>query len=108
MGTWVTDENAALRTDLYELTIASSFFAGDMNQLPTFELFVRPPPPERRFLIACGIADGLHYLEELRFLPEAIAYLRQLGLFAEPFLSFLANLRFSGEVWAMREGEAVF
>jgi nicotinate phosphoribosyltransferase len=108
MGTWVTDENAALLTDLYELTMASSYFARDMNQTATFELFVRHLPEERRFLIACGIADGLRYLEELRFLPEAIAYLRQLGLFAEPFLSFLANLRFSGEVWAMQEGEAVF
>lgn len=105
---WVNDNNAPLLTDLYELTMAASYFAHNMNAPATFDLFIRQLPEQRRFLIAAGLEDALHYLERLRFNEEAITYLRSLGLFEDSFLSFLRELRFTGEVWAMAEGEAVF
>lgn len=105
---WVTDANAPLLTDLYELTMAASYFAHGMNGPATFDLYVRTLPRERQFLIAAGLDDALHHLEQLRFDVDAISALRALGLFDEPFLRYLSDLRFTGEVWAMAEGEAVF
>jgi nicotinate phosphoribosyltransferase len=98
----------ALLTDLYELTMAAAYDAAGMEGLATFELFVRALPPERSFLVACGLAGALDYLAALRFGERDLAYLRTLGLFAEPFLARLGALRFSGEVWALPEGRVAF
>lgn len=105
---WVTDDNVALLTDLYELTMAASYFAEDMHGEATFELFVRRLPETRNFLVSAGLDDALHYLENLHFGPEAIDYLRTLDLFRPDFLDYLATLRFTGEVWAIPEGEVFF
>lgn len=105
---WVTDENAALLTDLYELTMAASYFAHGMDEPATFDLFVRHLPANRNFLISCGLEDALSYLESLQFDDESVAYLQSLGFFDERFLAFLPGLRFTGDVWAIPEGEAFF
>jgi nicotinate phosphoribosyltransferase len=78
----------------------------------SFELFVRQLPESRSYLVAAGLADALDYLEALRFRAEQIDYLRQVpalrGAPARFFDEYLPNFRFSGEVWAMREGTPVF
>ncbi|MDQ6854390.1 MAG: nicotinate phosphoribosyltransferase [Actinomycetota bacterium] len=106
--TWVDDANAALFADLYELTMAASYAAHDLDDPATFDLFVRHLPPRRGYLVACGLETALDYLEKLHFDDDALAYLRTLDLFDESFLSRLAELRFTGEVWAIPEGELVF
>lgn len=108
MGAWVDDAEAALLTDLYELTMAASYVAEGMEGEATFDLFVRDLPPRRSFLVACGLHDALRYLETLRFDGEAIAYLRSLGRFGDDFLGWLGEFRFGGEVWAVPEGEVAF
>jgi len=97
-----------LTIDLYELTMADSYLRRGKNDPAVFDLFVRPPVPGRRFLAAAGVEAALDYLERLRFGEEDRAYLRSLGVFSEAFLDYLATFRFSGEVWAVREGELVF
>lgn len=106
--TWVTDQNAALLTDLYELTMAASYHAQSMNEPATFDLFVRHLPEHRNFLISCGLDQALDYLERLEFDDDGIDYLRSLGKFSGGFLSFLRELSFTGEVRAVAEGDAVF
>jgi nicotinate phosphoribosyltransferase len=106
--TWVNSTNSALLTDLYELTMAASYFRQGMNERSTFDLFVRHLPERRNFLIACGLEQALDYLEELRFDDEAVGYLRSLEMFDDDFLDFLRELRFSGDVHAILEGDAVF
>ncbi len=98
----------ALFTDLYELTMAYSYFKRGLNTLAVFDLFVRPPVPNRRFLVFAGLESVLAYLENLRFDPEELAYLDTLGLFDQSFLDYLADFRFSGDVWSVAEGEIVF
>jgi nicotinate phosphoribosyltransferase len=97
-----------LFTDLYELTMAASYFAQGLTHRATFELFVRSLPERRNFLVAAGLDDVLTYLERLRFSAEAIDYLDSLGLFADDFLDHLSELRFTGDVRAVPEGELVF
>ncbi|MGH2732202.1 MAG: nicotinate phosphoribosyltransferase [Actinomycetota bacterium] len=98
----------ALLVDLYELTMAASYFAEGMSYPATFDLFFRELPPRRNFLVACGLEEALRYLESLTFSDEDVDYLRSLALFEEPFLGHLRRLRFTGEVSAVPEGEVVF
>ena len=97
-----------LFTDLYELTMAASYHARGLDEPATFDLFVRRLPPCRRFLVACGLEQSLDYLEGLCFDDEALGYLSALDMFEDSFLDRLGELRFSGEVWAIPEGEVVF
>lgn len=101
-------EERALLVDLYELTMAASYVAEGMDHRATFDLFFRELPPNRNFLVACGLVQALEYLESLRFPPEDLDYLASLRLFDDAFLEVLADLRFEGDVWAVPEGEVVF
>jgi nicotinate phosphoribosyltransferase len=99
---------AALVTDLYELTMAAAYQAGGIDHTATFELFVRSLPPQRRFLLVAGLDDALAGLEGWRFDADDIAYLDGLGQFPAGFVARLDGLRFTGDVWAVPEGEVVF
>lgn len=101
-------DELALFTDLYELTMLQAYFTEQMTQDAVFSLFVRKLPARRNFLVACGLDTVLSYLENLRFSDEDIAYLRSLEQFTEPFLDWLRDFRFSGEVRAVAEGTPVF
>ena len=106
--TWVTHQNAALLVDLYELTMADSYYRRAMNRECTFDLFVRELPERRNFMVACGLEQALEYLENLSFDGDAIEYLATLGRFSDGFLDYLRTFSFSGEVWAAPEGEVMF
>ncbi len=108
MNEWVDDRNVALLTDLYELTMAASYFENGMNGPATFDLSIRELPEQRNFLVVCGLEQALGYLEDLRFEDDSLSYLRSLGLFTDEFLSFLGDLSFTGKIWAVPEGETVF
>ncbi|MQA99797.1 MAG: nicotinate phosphoribosyltransferase [Actinobacteria bacterium] len=88
--------------------MAASYFENDMRDQATFDLFIRELPEQRNFLVACGLEQALSYLENLHFTEDHLGYLRSLDLFEDRFLSFLGDLRFTGEVWAVPEGEAIF
>lgn len=88
--------------------MSASYHAQGMDREATFDLFVRELPARRNFLVVCGVEQALEYLEELHFDAASIDYLRSLRLFEEAFLDYLAELRFSGDVWAIKEGEVAF
>jgi nicotinate phosphoribosyltransferase len=101
---------SALLTDLYELTMAAAYFK-DLRATATFELSVRNLPQDRGYLVVAGLEQALDYLERLHFRPDEIDYLRRHPMFAhigEDFFSYLGQLRFHGEVWAVPEGTPVF
>jgi len=101
-------ENLALLTDLYELTMAASYFEHQMFEPATFSLFIRNYPPSRRYFVSAGLADALSYLEDLRFTPEDLKYLEETGLFKSEFISYLEKFRFRGDVYAIPEGRLFF
>jgi nicotinate phosphoribosyltransferase len=98
----------ALLTDLYELTMAQSYFQHRRVESATFSLFIRSYPPDRGYFVSAGLEDVLCYLRDFAFEASALEFLRGTGLFTEPFLDFLAGLRFSGELWAIPEGRLFF
>jgi nicotinate phosphoribosyltransferase len=98
----------ALFTDLYELTMLQAYFEEGMKEEAVFSLFVRRLPGRRNFLVACGVDTVLDYLETIRFGEEDLAYLDSLKLFSDPFLTWLRDFRFTGQVHALPEGTPVF
>jgi nicotinate phosphoribosyltransferase len=97
-----------IMTDLYELTMAASYFEQDMFAPATFSLFVREYPPKRSYLVCAGLEPLLDYLESFHFRPDDLDYLEQQSLFPDRFLQFLEKLRFTGEVRAVLEGRISF
>ena len=97
-----------LLTDFYELTMAQSYFAEGMDAEATFSLYVREYPPGRGYLVAAGIDDALDCLAALTFNGESVEYLHSTGIFADDFLEYLRDFRFTGSVRAMAEGSLFF
>lgn len=98
----------ALLTDLYQLTMAAGYHAAaKQDEIATFELFVRRLPPRRDYLIAAGLTQAVEYLETLAFTSADLAYLQSLPQFARAtpaFWDYLRAFRFTGSLFAMREG----
>ncbi len=105
---WVDDRNAALFTDLYELTMVQAYWREAMDDQAVFSLYFRNLPEGRSFALACGLDDALHYLETLRFTAEDLDFLAGREELSDPFLGWLAEIRFTGDVWALPEGTPVF
>jgi nicotinate phosphoribosyltransferase len=101
-----------LVTDLYQLTMAAGYLAsGKSQERATFEMFFRKLPRYRHFVVACGLAQAVEYLLGLKFTGDQIDYLRDLPHFSkvdDEFFEMLREFRFTGDVFAMREGTPVF
>ncbi|MBI4481634.1 MAG: nicotinate phosphoribosyltransferase [Acidobacteria bacterium] len=105
------EENMALATDLYQLTMAAAYFQNSCTQRATFEMFVRKLPEHRSFLVSAGQEQVLHHLQHLRFSGPVVDFLRRHPVFksvSPEFFDFLLEFRFQGDVWAMPEGTLVF
>ncbi|WP_414549432.1 nicotinate phosphoribosyltransferase [Anabaena sp. CCY 0017] len=102
----------SLLTDLYQLTMAACYTGEGVEQRrASFELVVRRLPENFGYLIAMGLEQVLQYLANFRFSPQQIQALQGTGIFAhatESFWSLLAKGCFTGDVWAVSEGTAVF
>lgn len=97
-----------LLTDLYQLNMMQAYEENRLTETAVFEFFVRKLPPRRGFLMAAGLAQIVEFLENLRFLPDDIDYLKRSGRFSVAFLDRLADFRFTGDVDAMPEGTVFF
>ena len=102
-----TDTRSPLFTDLYQLTMLQAYFREDMNEPAVFDLFVRRLR-HRNYLLACGLDTALDVLENLRFTQEELDFLAEQDAFDDDFLDYLADFRFTGDVYAMPEGTPVF
>ncbi|MFP4329670.1 MAG: nicotinate phosphoribosyltransferase [Spirochaetaceae bacterium] len=99
---------SGLLTDLYELTMMQGYFQYKMNECAVFDMFYRRQPFNGGFSIFAGLEDLVETLENLTFDSSDIEYLRSTRYFNEPFLEFLREFRFSGELWSVQEGTVVF
>lgn len=84
------------------------FQTGLGERICYFDVFFRSVPDQGGFAIAAGLAQVIEYIQKLRFDEEDIAYLRSKGCFAEPFLDYLRQFRFTGDIWAVPEGTPIF
>jgi nicotinate phosphoribosyltransferase len=105
---WVGTDNMALLLDQYQLTMLRAYFEEEMTDRAVFSLFFRNLPEHRNYQLACGLDDALSFLERFRFTDELLSYLETRDEFDAPFLEWLGELRFRGDVWALPEGTPVF
>jgi nicotinate phosphoribosyltransferase len=82
----------ALLTDHYELT----------------ELFARRLPQGRRYGVVAGVGRALRALRHFRFDEEALRFLRDRKIIDHAMADWLADFRFSGDIWGYPEGEIYF
>ena len=108
----INSQDYSLLTDLYQLTMATCYAGeGIANKTASFELFVRRLPDHFGYLIAMGLAQVLEYLEQLNFNQEQIQALQGTGIFnraPQEFWQLLESGGFTGDVWAVPEGTAIF
>lgn len=101
--------NLTMLCDFYELTMGAGYFAnGYTDRITYFDLFFRRCPDGGGFAIAAGLEQIVQYIQELHFDPEDIVYLRERKCFNEDFLNYLANFKFTGDIWAVPEGTPIF
>ncbi len=101
--------NHTLLCDFYELTMANGYFElGKADEMSYFDVFFRKVPDGGGFAIAAGLEQVIDYIKSLEFTPEDIEFLRGKGLFSEEFLKYLADFRFTGDIYAVPEGTPIF
>lgn len=102
-------ENKTLMTDFYELTMGQTYFdEGKEDEEVYFDIFFRKNPFDGGYTISGGLAETIDYIKNFKFEKEEINYLRSLNQFSEEFLSYLENLRFKGDIYAVPDGTIVF
>ena len=96
-------------TDFYELTMIQGFLSeGKQDQVAVFDMFYRRNPFGNGYAIACGLAQVIDYIQQLRFSDADVNYLASLGKFDDRFLSYIRDFRFTGDLYAVPEGTVVF
>ena len=108
----MTDREAAstaLLTDHYELTmLQAALAAGTAHRRSVFELFPRRLPEGRRYGVVAGVGRALDAIESFRFDHHVLGVLDEGGVVDEATLAWLADYRFSGDIWGYAEGEIYF
>lgn len=103
------DDGFALHTDLYQINMAETYWAdGIHNRKAVFELFFRNLPFGNGYAIFAGLERVLDFLRDFQFTDSDLAYLQQELGYKEDFISYLREVRFTGDVYSMIEGELVF
>ncbi|PKR82550.1 nicotinate phosphoribosyltransferase [Heyndrickxia camelliae] len=103
------DDSLTLHTDLYQINMAKTYWQDGIHERKAvFEVFFRKLPFDNGYAIFAGLERIVEYLNQFRFTEEDIEYLRSEIGYEEEFLQYLKDLRFTGTVRAMHEGELVF
>ena len=101
--------NLTMLCDFYELTMGNGYLKnGYGDRITYFDVFYRQNPDGGGFAIAAGLEQIIEYIQGLHFDAKDIEYLRSRNIFCEEFLDYLANFKFSGDIWSVPEGTPIF
>ncbi len=99
----------ALLTDRYELTmLQAARHSGKADRPAVFEVFTRSLPAGRRYGVVAGTGRLLEAIKNFKFNPDDLDWLRREGVVDTETLEWLADYKFSGNIWGYREGEIYF
>lgn len=100
--------NLTMMTDLYQLTMMNGYFLqGTHNNMSIFDVFFRQNG-QINYAISAGLEQAIEYIKNLRFEEDDLQYLASLNIFDAKFLEYLANFKFTGDIYSVVEGEVVF
>jgi len=102
------ENNSALFTDFYSLTMAHGYWKNNRKERVVFEMFFRQQPFGGGYSIFAGLGTLLEKINGFTFSADDVEYLGSLGIFDGKFLDYLKTFCFKGVLWAMDEGTVVF
>ena len=102
-------KNNTMMIDYYEFTMAQTYFdANEQNKKVYFDIFYRTNPFNGGYAMSGGIDNIIEYIKNFKIEKEDIEYLRSKNDFSEEFLEYLSNLKFTGNIYAVEDGTAIF
>ena len=103
------ERNLSMLSDYYEFTMGNGYYnQGMKDTIAVFDAFYRTNPDKGGFAIFSGLEDIIDYIENIKFTDEDIEFFRKNSNFSEGFLEYLKNFKFTGDIWAFKEGSAMF
>lgn len=101
--------NISYCSDKYQYTMGKSFFQNGMkDKTAIFNLFFRKAPDTNNWAVVSGVKEALEMIKGLGSENEAFFEKFIPGEEYAPFRKYLAEMKFTGEVYAMKEGEIAF
>ena len=101
--------NITLLMDYYELTMSYNYYKlGLKDKIVYFDMFYRKNPDNGGYVIFTGLEQLVECIENLHFTKGDLEYLKKTGKFDDDFLNYLSTIRFTGSIWACKEGCPVF
>ena len=98
----------ALFTDFYELTMAQGYWKNNCNIKVSFDMFFRRNPFSGSYSIFAGLWSLISMIKDFHFEKDDINFLAKSSIFEKDFLDYLAKFRFTGSLFAMKEGSLMF
>lgn len=102
-------ENLSYCSDKYQYTMGKSFYdCGKAQQMAVFNLFYRRAPEHNNWAVVSGTDEVLEMVAALGGKDEAFFEKFLPGAEYKEFRRYLSEMKFTGQVYAMKEGEIVF
>ena len=101
--------NNANCSDKYQYTMGKSFYeSGFRDRTAIFNLFYRKAPENNNWAVVSGVEEVLEMVGNLGRMPEDFFTRFLPGDEYAEFRKYLAGMKFTGNIYAMREGEIAF
>lgn len=105
----IKTEDIVFLTDLYEFTMAYTFFKEDRHEeIVYFDMFARRIPDSGGYMIFNGLTRLIEGIKNFKFNNDHIEYLRECGFDDQAFLDYLLNMELNLDIWAVEDGTVVF
>lgn len=102
------DDSLMLHTDLYQINMGETYWGDGIHErTAVFDLYFRSMPFNSGYAIFSGLERIVQFIENLKFTDSDIEYLSEVG-YKDDYLAYLKELRFTGNIRAMKEGELCF
>ncbi len=101
--------NFAYCSDKYQYTMGKSFYdSGMKEQTAVFNMFYRKAPENNNWAVVSGTDEVIEMIENLGNMDPSFFEKFLPGEEYKDFRGYLSSMKFTGTVYAMREGEIVF
>lgn len=88
--------------------LQAALSAGTADRHSIFELFPRRLPSGRRYGVVAGVGRALDAVEQFTFSDQELDFLSREQVVNEQTIEWLANYRFTGDMYGYGEGETYF
>ena len=101
--------NISYCSDKYQYTMGKTFYdLGLQSKIAVFNMFYRSAPDKNNWAVVCGVREVLEMISGLGSEDENFFEKFIPGEENKGYREYLANMKFTGNVYAMQEGEIAF